>query len=386
LRLEVARDGYEATLTAYQQQAMARAKDTSARVALGVLFFVGGRREQAQSSLEQAVALGAQQRTAFHYLGLLYLEQGDLEKAAAAFRREVAANPEDPRAHFNLGMSLMRHETLRDAIAALKRATELSPTFVEAHVTLANARFLRGEVKESAAALRRCLELDPNNPGAWYQWGQVNVGMGRLEETERAYRRAIALKPDQAEYHHALGVLYLYRPMNAENNAAALNALQRALELDPASGDAYATLGTFYRRQGRLEKAAQALRKAAQLKPEAPNVRYTLAQVLRQLGKEQEAAQHLAQVKTFSWSRRLMFLQRELDFNPDNPQARFELGCFYEQKKEHDKAERQFRALARLEPQGARAHEHLARVYTELGDPRRAAQEKALAAKLSRKR
>jgi cytochrome c-type biogenesis protein CcmH/NrfG len=373
LRAEVSGSGQDAAVAAYRRQLAAHPDDGEAYAALGVLLFLEGRRTFARPALERAALAGVTYGAVFRALGSLSLDRGDLEQAALAFRRETMLTPDNPRAFFDLGLVSLRLEELRDAVAALRRAAELSPGAAEVRHVLGVAYLLRGELGAAEGELRRCLDYEPENHVAWNDFGQVQLALGRLPEAERAFRRAIELEPDRGEYFVGLAQALVRRATAPPDLAAARAALLRAQALEPHSGDAWALLADVYRQEGRPDEALAALRETARLKPESGSARYALAQALRQAGRDAEATRELGRLGDPSRARRRRFLQREIDFNPERAGTRLELGLLYEQLKDYRRAAHQFRQLARLEPENARASRLLMRANRELRAAERAA-------------
>ena len=73
------------------------------------------------------------------------------------------------------------------------------------------------------------------------------------------------------------------RPSPKKSATAAVRELRAAIRVKPDYTEAYYTLGTVLKQQGKLPEAADALREAIRLQPDYPAVHTTLAAVLRQL-------------------------------------------------------------------------------------------------------
>src|SRR5436305_14499933 len=67
--------------------------------------------------------------------------------------------------------------------------------------------------------------------------------------------------------------------------------MQAALQAKPDYAEAHYSLGTVYKQQGKLTKAAAELREAIRLEPDFAGAHTTLSGVLRQLGDAQGAAE-----------------------------------------------------------------------------------------------
>jgi serine/threonine-protein kinase len=111
------------------------------------------------------------------------------------------------------------------------------------------------------------VELTPDNAAAW-----INLGAGyeRLEkpaEAESAYRKSIALSPSYAAYAN-LGNIYA----NQRNYAAAIQAREKALELNDKDFRVWVNLGNAYRALHNDAKARAAYLRALPLNEQAAKI------------------------------------------------------------------------------------------------------------------
>ncbi len=135
-------------------------------------------------------------------------ERGDFPNAARYYR-EAAANSDDPTYLCRAGdMALSAGEPLT-ALAIWNQAKTQQPEFLPARERILN-------VQRRIAALQ-------NSPTGWVSLQQEAEGL-------------IALSPDHAPAHHALGLaLISAKAQQAGNLQRGVDALRRAVELDPAN-------------------------------------------------------------------------------------------------------------------------------------------------------
>lgn len=135
-------------------------------------------------------------------------------------------------------------ETLRRAKTAILKALEIDDRLAEAHASLA---FITGayEYNWSSADrhFRRALELNPDSAIAHIWYAAVTLApQARHEEAELHLRRACELDPLSPV---ALGARGMHR-LTLRQADAAISAIGRALELDPAYPWACRALGEAY--------------------------------------------------------------------------------------------------------------------------------------------
>ena len=171
---------------------------------------------------------------------------------------------------------------------AQKQFTSLKATFDQA-MTLYNAQ----HYAESAEMLEKALPMakDKNVPVVLTQMAQA-YGKAADQEQNRdaraqdqqkaldAYQKALQLNPNDAGLHNNLGSLYA--SMGKTDDAKA--EFQKAVDLDPThAGNYYYNLGVIMVNQGKMDDAAVALKKATELDPNNANAFYWYGMAL--LGK-----------------------------------------------------------------------------------------------------
>ena len=169
--------------------------------------------------------------------------------------------------------------TLQAAVAGLAEAAGKSPNLAAAQYRLALAESYLAEVSQ--------------------ELGDKAGAREAAEAGIRAAERAVAIQASAAEHHRILGTLCgQVIPANVllavRYGRCALDSVNKALELDPKSSDAWLSkgVGDYYLPPafgGGLELAVQDLRKAIQLNPKSADAHLWLGIALRKLGKNPEA-------------------------------------------------------------------------------------------------
>jgi Flp pilus assembly protein TadD len=152
------------------------------------------------------------------------------EMAIAEYREAIALDPEYPEAHLNLGLTLADQGNTEEARRALERAIELDPKDPYPRHELAAMLMDEGDHRTAIGLLKEVARLEPANFDAWLDLGICFAQKGFYAEADRAYTRARELQPDDLLLNYNVAALHALwgRP------AAALEALRKALALDPA--------------------------------------------------------------------------------------------------------------------------------------------------------
>jgi tetratricopeptide (TPR) repeat protein/aminoglycoside phosphotransferase (APT) family kinase protein len=144
---------------------------------------------------------------------------------------------------FSKGLVNLRAETRESvdrAILFFERAVALDPDYARAWLELGVATDTKAtylampELLEKALqAFERCLALEPRLPRAWREMGSTLVNLGREERGIEAIRRALELDPEDGSSHAALGrAWFIGKAMFAE----AAESFERALQRNPQGG------------------------------------------------------------------------------------------------------------------------------------------------------
>ena len=97
-----------------------------------------------------------------------------------------------------------------------------------------------------------------------------------MEDHTRALEAEVLARPDNVEAWVLLGHAYF----DAGQNAKAIGAYEKSLELSPANADVLTDLGVMYRRDGRPEKAVESFDRAIAADPSHQTARFNKGIVL----------------------------------------------------------------------------------------------------------
>jgi TolB-like protein/Tfp pilus assembly protein PilF len=145
-------------------------------------------------------------------------------KAREAGDRALALSPDLAAAH-NARGDLLQTADLdwRGAEAEYRRALELSPNDAQAKFNLGSALASYGEMDQAIELTRQALVTEPLRAGGYKALATYLLGLHRLDEAERAMNKAIELQPASGPNHAWLTVIEIQRG----NAPAALEAAQQ---------------------------------------------------------------------------------------------------------------------------------------------------------------
>ena len=285
-------------------------------------------------------------------LGVMATQARRFTRAAGHFEQAASVDPGFPRVQYSLGVARFNAGQFKQATSPLSAALQQQPDDPALRRMLALA-WLNAEVYDRAAAL---LATDPARAAdrsLQYAYGLALVRSGRTVEAQPIFDRLLAQHADWPE----LNVLLGQAAAQEGDFEAAVEHLERAIELRPGVAEAQATLGNIYLRQGRLEEAEAALRAELATHPADHQSRYVLATVL-ELDNQPQAA--------------LREVELVLDAEPDFADARYLRGKILLEDGRVDEAAAQLLAAVELAPEDPNIRNQLGLAYQKLGDREKA--------------
>jgi Flp pilus assembly protein TadD len=147
------------------QRALAVAPDQSDALHLaGIVAFRLGRREEAMTKIERAIARGIDIRLYLRNISEVYRSLGRFDDALNAALRAVALAPDDPVCLHNLAVIQYHRLELDDCIATAEKALAINAFMPGPHFQLAEALLLRGEWERGWEEYQWRFDLPGNAP------------------------------------------------------------------------------------------------------------------------------------------------------------------------------------------------------------------------------
>ena len=182
--------------------------------------------------------------------------------AESLARRAIALDPADAEAHSTLaGVKLYSRGDYESALAETQLALALSPNLASAHGTLAQTLIFSGQPEEGLVALERSIRLDPYNRMPQVRLNLLTLGLyfsRKYEASAEVAKRALRLNPEYPSPYRWLAAALGQLGRTAE----AKDALERAIEIAPASFDQFVRQRMPWHRPEDYAHMLEGLRKA----------------------------------------------------------------------------------------------------------------------------
>jgi len=210
-------------------------------------------------------------------------EEVDFDLAEVKARAEAAANSSEPASEKVLkSMSPAERKKYEAELAkrqkAMAKNKELNETF-----NAGMAAKQAGDFPTAIAALTKATTIDPEQDVIWANLADAQSGVAKsqvgdakqasLDAAAESYRKALTLKPTEAAYHNNLGLALIQAGQMDEGKAELANAAA----MDPVNGGKYYfNLGAVMINTGNTEAAIEAFQKATEIQPDFANAYYQM--------------------------------------------------------------------------------------------------------------
>ena len=226
------------------------------------------------------------------------------------------------------------------------------------------ARSIANEIKTTLTPQEQksLAAVHPVNPGAYeaYLKGRYYWNKRTAEGIEKAsdyFQQAINLQPNYGMAYSGLadcnsGLAWHGFAAPGEVLPRAQAAAQKAIEIDPASGEAHASLALALSHQRNWAAAEIEFKRALQLSPGYANAHHWYGDYLSVVGRHEEAVSEA---------------KRAFELDPLSPMINTWLGYRYYYSRHYDEAIQQGRKILEFDPSFAAAHLLLGQAYLQKG-------------------
>jgi len=319
-----------------------------------------------------------------------YFEQKEYREAVIEYRNVLQIEEDNAHAIQQVGFALFELGQVGQAYHFLRRSKELSPENTDVRRRLATIYVLGRQPAEAREEANYILEIEPTNLDALVVLSEIAATPLEIDETiERLEEHRSALE-DRANFHLALGSLYVKKG-DIEN---AEIALREAANREPDSVAAHLALGSLHAARRNLEAAESEFKEAAELSPPASIARIRLADFYVSAGLPDRAKQVLTEITTEAsdyvpaWRRLAQMAFDEKNYQesaaaldqwlksvPTDPDALQMRGQIHHVLGESEQANEKFREAVRVlqeivdrTPNFAAGHYRLAQAHLRIGE------------------
>jgi tetratricopeptide (TPR) repeat protein len=263
---------------------------------------------EAVAELRQALAIDPGLAPARLYLSYVYLDLGRVDRARDELQIALEKFPGQPQFLALLGDAERRLKNPARAVDVLQKALAADPSSGQARYYLGLAYFDLGKRAEAIKELEMVLQSGVQAPEAFVSLGTAYLDAGRVDEGLEILSRGTHIDASRPDTRIQLARAYRLKGQLAQAEEQLKVAEPRVRTVVATSFahqpqvefDYLFEQGMLAARRGRLTAAVDALKKALDIEPDDAATHRELAQLYTRLGNTKLAAQHTARAKALS--------------------------------------------------------------------------------------
>jgi tetratricopeptide (TPR) repeat protein len=283
------------------------------------------------------------------------LAQGRYADAEATFERLRELEPGVAEVHANLGVIYFQERKFEQAVPALRQALKLKPALTKTAALLAISLSELGRYGEALSGLEKGFHQSTDPPIKRMCGLQLLRAYTGLRRDSNAVEVAVELNrlyPNDPEVLYHTGRIF--------GNFAFLT-MQKLAQVAPASVWRHQAEAEAYESQGSNDAAISEYRQVLSVDARRPGIHYRLGRTLLTRSRQSNAPDGVAAaVKEF---------EQELELDPGNANAAYELGEIHRNAGKFDEAQRFFQVAVQYHPDFEEAQLGLAAVLMSLQKP-----------------
>lgn len=248
--------------------------------------------DRALPDLEEAAKLAPENHEVLGNLALFHATRGRPVVALDAIDRALAFQPKDISLLAIKGQILARLGRKEDAAQLLAEVLEQQPDNVEARGNLAVTQLQQGQFAKALKHLDRLLEGTPDNVTALLNRSSARAQLGRGKEAREDLEAVKRLLPDSPRPWIGQARLCLV----ARDNKGALQAADKAIELDPRATEAHAVRGMILLQLNRAAESHAAFQLALSLDPDDVRIKLAHLNLLLALRRHERAKETIREI------------------------------------------------------------------------------------------
>jgi tetratricopeptide (TPR) repeat protein len=219
-----------------------------------------GQQLEAINLLNQLEKQGYERSRVQYEKAAIYKELGNEKAARSALKDATRSDVRNLDALQELARDQIEQGEYREAISSLDRVIRQDPARFDAYRLRADARSGADDLQGALDDLDLYLTYFPDNDKAIYQKGLIQHAHGKYLDAIQAFNRALELNGGESDYYFARGVTY----SSTGTTRYAEKDFSMALDLDPLNGEIWFEKAKVSDRLGKREVACHCYQKAFQ--------------------------------------------------------------------------------------------------------------------------
>ncbi|MCD8377580.1 MAG: tetratricopeptide repeat protein [Candidatus Gastranaerophilales bacterium] len=267
-----------------------------------------------------------------------------LDIAEREFRYSIQLDPLNYRAYNALGVIELKKGDAASAKQNIETALDLCPEYAIAIDNLGTVYLAQGDTSKAESYFKKAISMNPNSHAAYYHMAQLEFSKGSYDKCLTYLNKCLAWQGYSSYAYNLRGDAFRLQG----NEAAAISAYKKAIEITPENLAPYANLAAIYEARCDYDLALDAYKTILSINPDSEQTLLKVADIYLETGKYSEAvgfydklnshlktegikgmasayygmAMNMANKATFSSDKRLLdaysYLDKAIQANPDD--------------------------------------------------------------------
>jgi tetratricopeptide (TPR) repeat protein len=270
-------------------------------------------------------------------------------KTVADLDRLIQQNPKESSLWHKRAQFYFNNRQYDKAIDDVKKAISIDTTKVGYYLTLSDCYLVKNQSNLTRQMLLKAIQVDSSNTDALLKLAELHLYVRLYQDALNYVNKALRINENLAKAYFIKGVAYL----EIGDTLKAVSSFKTTVEQDQDYYHAYIQLGLLYALKGD-PIAVDYYNNALNLNPKSEEAHYNLGQYYL------EEEQYNKAIEQFS---------TVISINPNNKEAHFSLGYIhYEKLKVYSEALKHFINAAKCDPKFFKAFYMVGLTYETIGD------------------
>lgn len=274
----------------FQHLSQLQPQSERARYNLAVVESASERYQDAIATLTRQGATQQQDPEALDLLAQAYEMTGDTPHAVASLRQAIVQKPDGAKYYVDFANICLAHSSFQVGIDMLDAGLKKLPRSAALYLARGILYIQLGQYDRSEQDFANAETFDPNLEYGPAAQGLAELQQNNLTAAEATVRERLRKSPNEAFLYYLLAETLLRKGATPGSSefAEAINAAQRAVQLQSDFPLGRDVLGRLYLQQGKLEEAIRQSRLSFEEDPTDQTALYHLITALRKGGKTGE--------------------------------------------------------------------------------------------------
>jgi putative PEP-CTERM system TPR-repeat lipoprotein len=345
--IESSQGNNQEALRIYEKLMVLDPGDLNAAYRAGILVLGKGDVPKASGIADDLIKRFPERSEGHALKGLIEYYGKNYDKAIVALQSSLKFR-QVPGTFYYLGLSHYNRKELDLAISQFRKVLELQPGNVQSRLMIALTLLQQKHLDDAATEAGKAVQQDENSAKAHSVLGSVLMAMGKFEEAMAEFNKATELNPRMVDTYLKKGLLESSRG----NAAAAETDLDIAVKVAPDVISTRMLLASYLMQQKKYAKALIVFKEGLRGDKEDAVIYNNMAFAAVGLKKESDF---------------LTYLNKAKSANPAFAPAYLNIASYHTSKGNRDKAEAEYQALLKQDPQNTSAYLGLASVAAAKG-------------------